>query len=112
MDPASDENKENIVNKTSKNMLVGAAIAGMMAVGLSNTSLAAAKAKKATKAAEPAKTEAKVDCKNGCKGKSECKTATTACAGKNECGGKGWIKAATEKECTDKGGTVAAAATK
>lgn len=100
------------MNKSSKNMLVGAAVAGMMA--LSSTSVAAAKASGTSKAApaDMTKAETKVDCKNGCKGKSECKTATTDCGGKNECKGKGWIKAATAKECTDKGGTVAAAMTK
>ena len=45
---------------------------------------------------------------NSCKGKGECAAAdgSHACAGKNECKGKGWSKVKSEKECTDKGGTV------
>jgi len=29
-----------------------------------------------------------------------------ACAGKNECKGKGWVKVKSEEECTKKGGNV------
>jgi hypothetical protein len=45
---------------------------------------------------------------NGCAGKGECGAPDGShdCAGKNSCKGKGWVKVATEKECTDKGGTV------
>ena len=45
---------------------------------------------------------------NACKGHGECGAAdgSHACAGKNECKGKGWVKVKSEKECTDKGGTV------
>ena len=43
---------------------------------------------------------------NACKGKGGCKGGDGGCAGKNSCKGKGWIKVETEKECTDKGGTV------
>ena len=45
---------------------------------------------------------------NYCKGKGECASAdgSHACAGKNECKGQGWNKVKSEKECTDKGGTV------
>jgi hypothetical protein len=46
---------------------------------------------------------------NSCKGKSECKTASSGCSGQNGCKGKGWITAADEKECKAKGGKVAAA---
>jgi len=35
---------------------------------------------------------------NSCKGQSECNTDHSACHGKNECGGKGWIKMSPE-EC-------------
>jgi len=31
---------------------------------------------------------------------------TVKCSGVNSCKGKGWTKVKTEKECTDKGGTV------
>ena len=45
---------------------------------------------------------------NACKGHGECGAAdgSHACAGKNECKGKGWVKVKSEKDCTDKGGTV------
>lgn len=56
-----------------------------------------------------AKQEASVHCAgiNSCKGTSECKTASNACKGQNACKGVGWVTAASAKECTDKGGTVA-----
>lgn len=55
------------------------------------------------------KQEASVHCSgiNSCKGTSECKTATNGCKGQNACKGSGWVTAASAKECTDKGGTVA-----
>lgn len=43
---------------------------------------------------------------NSCKGQSKCSTAQSACAGQNSCKGKGWLPVASEKECTDKGGSV------
>ena len=43
---------------------------------------------------------------NSCKGTSKCKTASSACAGQNACKGQGWVTAASEEECTSKGGTV------
>ena len=45
---------------------------------------------------------------NSCKGTGACAAAdgSHACAGKNECKGKGWTKVKSEKECTEKGGTV------
>lgn len=46
---------------------------------------------------------------NECKGKGACAGASNACKSKNECKGKGWGETKTEKECTDKGGTVIAA---
>jgi hypothetical protein len=42
---------------------------------------------------------------NGCKGKSDCKTASNACKGQNACKGKG-MTVTSEKECADKGGKV------
>ncbi|MFO1436353.1 MAG: hypothetical protein U1F34_08420 [Gammaproteobacteria bacterium] len=52
--------------------------------------------------------EATVHCMsvNSCKGKGACKTANNACKGQNACKGMGWETTTTEKECTDKGGTV------
>ena len=45
---------------------------------------------------------------NGCSGKGECGAADGShdCAGKNSCKGKGWVKVASEEECTEKGGEV------
>ncbi|MFO1435728.1 MAG: hypothetical protein U1F34_05000 [Gammaproteobacteria bacterium] len=44
---------------------------------------------------------------NACKGQGACKTADNGCKGQNACKGHGWVSAASEKECTDKGGSVA-----
>jgi uncharacterized membrane protein len=84
------------MNQTTKNLLLSAAVAGIIG-GLAVSNNAEAKDAK--------KKEKKIHCGgvNECKGKSECHTATTKCAGSNECKGKGWI-AMTEKACKDKGG--------
>lgn len=42
---------------------------------------------------------------NSCKGKSECKTATTSCKGQNSCKGKGYLMK-TAKQCQKLGGTT------
>lgn len=54
------------------------------------------------------KMEGKVQCAgaNSCKGKGACAGKENACGGKNGCKGKGWNYMGSEKECTDKGGTV------
>jgi len=44
---------------------------------------------------------------NACKGQSVCKTASNSCKGQNDCRGKGWLEAASAKECKQAGGTVA-----
>ncbi len=44
---------------------------------------------------------------NGCKGQSECKTATGACKGQNGCKGQGWLSAASADDCAEKSGKVA-----
>ena len=53
-------------------------------------------------------TQAQVKClgANDCKGKGACKSAQNDCKGQNGCKGKGFVHTSTEKECTDKGGTV------
>ncbi|MBI2339172.1 MAG: hypothetical protein HYU99_02235 [Deltaproteobacteria bacterium] len=53
-------------------------------------------------------TTAKVKCSgmNECKGKGMCKGMDNACKGQNGCKGKGWMEMDTEKDCTDKKGTV------
>ena len=43
---------------------------------------------------------------NGCKGLSECKTATSECKGLNGCKGEGWVTKASAEECTAAGGHV------
>ena len=57
--------------------------------------------------AQAAKHEGKVHCTgvNGCKGKSECKTASNACKGQNSCKGKG-MQSMSEKDCKAKSGKV------
>ena len=42
---------------------------------------------------------------NACKGKSACKTATSACKGQNSCKGKGVVKMSAKK-CEKHGGTT------
>lgn len=85
-------------SKTQRGLMAAAAAALFLSGGV----MAAEKA-------ESAKQEASVHCSgiNSCKGTSECKTASNACKGQNSCKGTGWVTVASEKECTDKGGTVA-----
>jgi uncharacterized membrane protein len=77
---------------------VAAAVVGMLATGYQFSADA------------PKKDEGSIKCAgvNACKGKGSCAAAdgSHACAGKNDCKGKGWVKVKSEKECTDKGGTV------
>ncbi|MDB6059955.1 MAG: hypothetical protein JWM78_58 [Verrucomicrobiaceae bacterium] len=51
--------------------------------------------------------EAKVQCGGvtGCKGESDCMTATNACKGQNNCMGEGF-KLLTKAECLKKGGKI------
>lgn len=51
--------------------------------------------------------DAKVQCLgvNACKGQSDCATANNGCKGQNACKGQG-VKAMTEVDCKDAGGTV------
>ena len=43
---------------------------------------------------------------NSCKGSGSCAGGGHGCGGQNGCKGQGWVPTKTEKECTDKGGTV------
>jgi hypothetical protein len=43
---------------------------------------------------------------NGCKGHSECKTATSECKGLNGCKGEGWVTKGSAEECVAAGGKV------
>lgn len=51
--------------------------------------------------------EAKVQCGGvtGCKGQSDCMTATNACKGQNTCMGQGY-KLLSKAECVKKGGKI------
>jgi uncharacterized membrane protein len=84
--------------KKAMGFAVAAAVVGMLATGYQFTG------------DEGKKDEGSVKCAgiNSCKGHGACAAAdgSHACAGKNECKGKGWVKVKSDKECTDKGGTV------
>jgi len=86
------------MNTLERGVLVASAVASLIASG----SLVAWATDKA--GAEP------VHCAgiNECKGQSGCGGAGNACKGLNECKGKGWVETSSAKECTDKGGKVAA----
>ena len=89
---------------TVKNLFVASAVCSLLASG---ASLAADK-KGDAKAKDMAKV-VKCGGVNECKGKGACGGASNSCKSKNECKGKGWVETKTDKECTDKGGTVLAA---
>ena len=80
---------------TTRTLLAGAALAGIMTGGFAVRAMAATSAPtKATtgEVADDAKPAGEThDCagKNGCKGKGGCKSGDNGCAGKNGCKGKG-----------------------
>jgi uncharacterized membrane protein len=41
---------------------------------------------------------------NSCKGQSACKSAQNSCKGQNACKGKGFVMAASDEQCAQKGG--------
>jgi len=86
------------VNRKAVGFAVASAVVGMLATGYQFTGDAAKKDEGTVKCAGI----------NSCKGTGACGAAdgSHSCAGKNECKGKGWVKVKTEKDCTDKGGTV------
>lgn len=77
------------MNDTTKKLLIGAAIAGVM--GLNTGAIAKPKAAKAG--------EFKCEGATECKGHGECKTASNECKGHNGCKGQGWVMAKNEAEC-------------
>jgi Spy/CpxP family protein refolding chaperone len=90
----------------AKGALIASAVAAMMStVGC---------AEEDDKTAEPTAAAAqKIKCEgaNECKGQGACQGKSPdgkehSCQGQNECKGQGWIELGSEKECTDKGGTV------
>lgn len=86
-----------------KNAVIASAVASMF---LSGAAMAKGKSTK--------KTSSVVKCAgiNECKGHGSCSGADNSCKSKNECKGKGWEETKSAKACTDKGGTVVAAADK
>lgn len=89
-----------MLKDTVKGALVASAVAALFA---SHSALAEGKAK-------PREASKVIKCAgvNECKGKGACAGADNACKSHNSCKGKGWIETKSEKECTDKGGTVLA----
>jgi uncharacterized membrane protein len=85
------------MNLSTKGAILAMAAASLVASGVVSTAFAD----------NPAKTQKKEMCKGGnaCKGKSECKTATSSCKGGNDCKGKGWT-VMTAEECKKAGGTI------
>ncbi len=79
----------------TKNLLAGAAVAGIMAGGALNAQAAfASQTDHSITSAGVLADEKKGDThdckgKNSCKGKGGCKTGDNGCAGKNSCKGKG-----------------------
>jgi len=95
------ETKENKkVKNTIKGALIASAVCAMFTAGLSHAGDG-----KATKA-----TSNEVKCAgiNECKGHGACAGAANSCSGENGCKGQGWVKVKSDKECTDKGGTIVA----
>jgi hypothetical protein len=84
--------------------IVASAVAGLFASACATVSTPAATASKDAQTAG-------VNCSgiNSCKGSGSCAGASNSCKGQNACKGQGWTAAASEKECTDKGGKVVAA---
>ncbi len=80
---------------TSKSLLAGAAIAGLISGGLTAQLHAATNVTKVANQTAGVLADEKKgethDCagKNTCKGKGGCKTGDNGCAGKNSCKGKG-----------------------
>ena len=85
--------------KTTKGVLIASAVASLFVMNA-----ASAQQKGGTDTSKGVKCAGV----NECKGKGACAGAKNSCAGENGCKGQGWTKAASEKECKDKGGTVVA----
>jgi hypothetical protein len=89
--------------KKTTTLLVGTAVAGLLAAGMAMADHHEGKGKKAKKG----KAAKEVACYgvNECKGHSVCKTSKHECKGHNECKGQGVMKMS-EKDCKDKGGSL------
>jgi hypothetical protein len=80
--------------KLTKNILAGAALAGIIAGGTFRASAAQNTGKSTSEKAGVLADEKKGEThsckgKNSCKGKGGCKSGNNGCAGKNDCKGKG-----------------------
>ncbi|HEX5658226.1 MAG TPA: hypothetical protein VFX59_13570 [Polyangiales bacterium] len=83
--------------------LKGAAIAGALAAMFAGSAAHAdGKSDKSTSQT------VKCSGANDCKGKGGCKSAKIECKGQNGCKGQSFTMMSSAKDCTDKGGTVAA----
>jgi hypothetical protein len=78
----------------AKNLLIGAALSGIVA-GFSGCAT--------DQSASSSKALGQCHGINSCKGKGVCGSKTHSCAGQNSCKGKGWLKM-TEDDCEGKGG--------
>ncbi len=87
--------------------LKGAAIAGALAV-----MFAGGTARADEKGDKAGSKTVKCNGTNDCKGKGNCKSAKNDCKGENGCKGQSYTMEKSAKDCTDKGGTVVAAAKK
>lgn len=78
-----------------KELLLAAALTGLMSFGHAEE-----------KTTAPAAKEVTGECSgvNACKGTGECGGKGHECAGKNECKGHGWVKKS-EKQCKEMKGT-------
>jgi hypothetical protein len=90
-----------MLRETMKGAVVAAAVFSLFSAG---TTRAGDKMEKAKMGEKP------VQCAgiNACKGHGSCAGADNACKAQNSCKGMGWVETKTEKECTDKGGSVVA----
>ena len=88
------------MNETSKKLLFGAAMSGMLLVAGCN-------AEKKSETPAPKMDEKVVGQCNGinsCKGQGSCHSKANSCAGKNSCKGEGWMNMS-EEECQEHSGT-------
>jgi uncharacterized membrane protein len=85
------------MNKMTKQALLAASVAGLMAASVTIVPQALL-----------AQDAAKVPCYgiNACKGTGECGGKGHSCAGKNACKGAGVVMTSSADECTQKGGSL------
>jgi hypothetical protein len=98
-------NPNSYMNRSTRTIIMAAAIAGLYAGSLAvkayaedagKTAPAGEKSKDSCKGKDGCKGKDSCKGKNDCKGKGNCKTADNTCKGKNSCKGKGGCAAAPE----------------